>query len=225
MLIAAAVAALWTAPASASPLSGEVRLVSDYRYRGVSLSDGNPVLQGSLTLERDGFHGTLWGATLDRIGDPADSEIDLTIGYGRDVAEGVCLDVSATRYFYPSSAGDNYSEATGAATLTRGAAEATLGLSYAPPQRALRDEGGRRRDNVYAFAEARYAVPRTPVTLVAGGGFERGAFDDVRRGGKWDWTVGGEVERGQAKFSLSLVGSDADGESGRALVGAIALSW
>ena len=218
LLLAAAAAALWTTAASASPLSGEIGLVSDYRYRGVSLSDGNPALQGSLTLEHKGFYGTLWGSTLDRIGDPADSEIDLTAGYERNLAEWISLDLSATRYLYPSSGGDDYSEATAVVTLTRGSAEATAGLGYVPRQRAL-------RDNLYAFAGARYALTGTPVTLVAGGGYERGAFDEVRRGGKRDWNIGAEIERGRGKFSLSLIGSDADGENGHALVGAVALAW
>jgi uncharacterized protein (TIGR02001 family) len=225
LLTAAAAAVLWAVPAAASPLSGDIGLVSDYRYRGLSLSDGNPALQGSLTLEHGGFYGTVWGSTLRRIGDPSDSEIDLTAGYERELAEWISLDVSATRYFYPSSGGDDYSEASAAVTLSRGSAEATAGLSYAPRQRALRDDSGRRRDDLYAFAGARYAVPRTPVTLAAGAGYERGAFDEVRRGGKWDWTVGAEIERGRAKVGLSCVGSNADGESGHALVGAIALSW
>ena len=33
-------------------MSGEAGLVSDYRYRGVSLSHGHPALQAELTLKR-----------------------------------------------------------------------------------------------------------------------------------------------------------------------------
>lgn len=224
-IVAAVAAALWAIPAGASPLSGDVGMVSDYRYRGLSLSDGRPALQGSLTLEHDGLYGSLWGSTLGRIGDPASSEIDVTAGYERELAGWVRLDVSATRFFYPAFGGDDYSEATAAVTLTRGSAEATGGLSYAPRQRTLRDDAGRRHDNVYAFAGARYPVPKTPLTLVAKAGYERGAFDAMRGGGKWDWNIGAEVERGRGKFGLGCVGSNVDHGKGHALVGSVTLGW
>jgi uncharacterized protein (TIGR02001 family) len=214
------------APVAAGPLSGEIGIVSDYRYRGVSLSNGHPALQASLTLEhRSGLYVTTWASILSRIGNPADAEVDVTAGYERDLAKWISFDLSATRYSYPSSGSDNYSEATASVTVTRGPASAILGFSYAPPQSALRDDSGRRHANGYASLQTAYEVGGTPLTLKAGAGRERGAFDEVERAGKWDWNVGAEATRGPAKLSLAYVGSNADTAGRHALVAALAFSW
>jgi uncharacterized protein (TIGR02001 family) len=212
--------------ASASPLSGEVGVVSDYRYRGVSLSDGNPALQASLTLEHgSGLYVTVWGSTLRRIGSPSDSEVDVTAGYERDINKWISFDLSATRYSYPSAGSDNYSEGTASVTFTRGPASAILAFSYASRQRGWRDDNGRRHDNSYASLQTAYELRGTPVTLKAGLGYERGAFDEVERGGKCDWSFGGEATRGPAKVSLTFVGSNADGGGRHAVVGGLSFSW
>ena len=71
----AILAALIACPAAAQSVSGEASLVSDYRFRGVSLSGGHPAAQASLTLEHDsGFYGNLWGSTL---GHGSQTEVDL----------------------------------------------------------------------------------------------------------------------------------------------------
>ena len=55
---------------------GEATAVSDYRYRGISRSDENPALQGSLTVQGDsGFYVGAWGSTLDGIGDVTTGDI------------------------------------------------------------------------------------------------------------------------------------------------------
>jgi uncharacterized protein (TIGR02001 family) len=207
-------------------VSGDVGVVSDYRYRGVSLSDGHPALQASVTLEHgSGLYVTVWGSTLEHIGRPSDSEVDVTAGYEREVAKWISFDLSTTRYSYPSSGGDNYSEGTASVTATRGPASAILGFSYAPRQRALRDESGRHHGNSYASLQTAYEVQGTPLTLKAGLGYERGAFDEVERGGKWDWNFGGAATRGPARISLTYVGSNADGGSRHAIVGGLSFSW
>lgn len=218
-----AAALLWATSAGAADLSGEAGVVSDYRYRGVSLSDGRAALQASATLERSGFHAAAWASTLGRR--LADSEIDLTAGYELELAPWISVDLSATRYLYPSSPGDGYSEAAAAVSLSHRRASATLGFSYAPRQRALRDGAGRRSDNAYLSVEAAYNVPGAPLSLIAGGGYERGAFDEVERGGKWDWKIGGEIARGPARLGLSYIGSNADVGDRHALVGELRFSW
>src|ERR1051325_9913354 len=98
ILAAAAAALLWTASAAAADLSGEAGVVSDYRYRGVSLSNGNPALQASVTLEHNsGLYATAWGSTL---GHGTQTEVDFTGGYSKDLSKGFSLDVSSTYYSY-----------------------------------------------------------------------------------------------------------------------------
>ena len=52
--------ALWTllcASEACAQVSGSVTLVSDYRYRGISLSDGRPTAQLSVAYDRpDGWY-------------------------------------------------------------------------------------------------------------------------------------------------------------------------
>ena len=201
-------------------------MVSDYRYRGVSLSHGRPAVQGSVTLEHDsGLYAEVWASTLERPGDPTDSEVDFTAGFSNDLSAAFNLDLSGTFFAYPSAGSDNYFEATGVATATRGAGSASIGFSYIPPQRATRDEGGSAHSNGYLFGMLGYAVAKTPLTLKAGIGYERGAFDEVEHGGKWDWTLGCEAEFKPAKLGLAYVGSNADGGERHALVASAFLSW
>ncbi len=209
---------LWAAPATAIDLSGEAGLVSDYRFRGISLSREHPAAQASLTLEHDsGLYTNLWGSTL---GHRSEVEIDLTAGYEAELSEHLSLDLSAMYYAYPSAGSDNYFEATALVTATSGPVLGSLGISYAPAQRGTGQD-----DNLYLFGSADYALPKAPVTLKAGLGYERGAFDEVARGGKWDWSLGGEVEIKPAKVGLTYVGSDADGGNKHALVVSAFLEW
>ena len=47
-------------------VSGTLTLVSDYRFRGISLSDEDPALQVSLAVDHEsGYYGAVWGSTLD----------------------------------------------------------------------------------------------------------------------------------------------------------------
>jgi uncharacterized protein (TIGR02001 family) len=217
------VAALIACPAAAQSVSGESGLVSDYRYRGVSLSRGRPAVQASLTVEHDsGLYANAWGSTL---GHGSETEIDLTAGYEAEVSKAVGVDLFATYYTYPSDGSANYVEATAVMKATRGPASASLGVSYAPPQRGTRDESGRGHGNAYVFGAVDYAVPKSPVTLKAGLGYERGWFDEVDHGGKWDWTLGGEVELKPAKLGIAYIGSNADGGDRHALVASLFLEW
>jgi uncharacterized protein (TIGR02001 family) len=217
---------MWASPAAAMDVSGEIGVVSDYRYRGVSLSRGRPAVQGSVTIEHDsGLYAEAWASTLERPGDPTDSEVDFTAGFSKDLSEAFNVDLSGSFFAYPSAGSDNYVEATAVVTAARGAASGSLGLSYIPRQRATRDDSGASHDNAYLFGTLDYAIPKTPVTLKAGLGYERGAFDEVERGGKWDWTLGCEAELKRVRLGLAYVGSNADGGDRHALVASAFLSW
>jgi uncharacterized protein (TIGR02001 family) len=216
---------IWASSATAADLSGDAGLVSDYRYRGVSLSHGRPAVQGSLTIEHEsGLYAELWGSTLGS-GNPANLEADLTGGYSADLSDHITFDLSGTWYVYPKSGGDNYGEATALASATAGNATVGAGVSYIPRQRATRDETGESHDNIYLFGTGDFAVPRTPLTLKAGLGYERGAFDEVAHGGKWDWTLGGEVALKPVIVGLAYVGSNADGNDRHAIVASAFFNW
>jgi uncharacterized protein (TIGR02001 family) len=200
-------------PAAAQKVSGEIGVVSDYRYRGLSLSGGNPAVQGSLTFEQDsGWYAQAWFSTLGS-SDPAASEIDLSGGFAKGLSDHLGIDISATFFAYPDAPADAYFEATAAATLSRGQASARLGFSVVPPQRATGHDA-----NAYAFGEAELALPHVPLTVKAAIGYERGAFDEAADGGKWDWTLGGDLKLGPARFALAYTGSDVSGSGRHALL-------
>ena len=199
---------LWASTAAAADLSADVGLVSDYRFRGLSLSRGHPVLQGSVTVEQSGFYGQLWGSTLSH---GSDAEVDLSGGYDVELSHHLDVDVSANLYTYPTTRDASYVETTAIATYSRGPTSAKLGLSYVLPQ-------GSTHANAYVFTQASYDVPKSPVSLTASFGYERGGFDEVEHGGKWDWSAGAEVALKSARFCLTYVGSNADLSNRHAIV-------
>ena len=218
-----------SAPASAAALpdgwslSGEAALVSDYRFRGISLSDRRAAVQGGLTLEHEfGLYGALWGSTIAESEGGADAEIDLVAGFATELAGGVSLDLSVSHYLYPSDPDISFTEA--AASLSRGFGAATprIGIAYAPAQGTMRDDFGVRRDNVYAFAGVELALPGLPVTLDGEIGYESGYFDVCDTGGKTDWRIGASLDLAGFAFGLQYVDSDSrlPGLHGRDLAGA-----
>ncbi len=61
-------------------LTGQVNAVSDYRFRGISLSDGKPALQAWLTLNGpDGAYVQAWTSTIADYGG-ARQEVDGVLG-------------------------------------------------------------------------------------------------------------------------------------------------
>ncbi|MBB4843161.1 uncharacterized protein (TIGR02001 family) [Paucibacter oligotrophus] len=96
------------APA-ASPLSFNLGLVSEYRYRGIAQSRLQPALQAGVDYAAaSGFYLGAWGSTIQWIKDEpykggANVEIDLYGGYKTEVAKGLTLDVGVLSYVYPSN--------------------------------------------------------------------------------------------------------------------------
>ena len=63
------------APSSWS-VEAKIGAVSDYRYRGVSLSGEDPVVQGGVTAwhSASGFYGSVWASTIEPYGLDANGE-------------------------------------------------------------------------------------------------------------------------------------------------------
>ena len=91
----------------ASPLSFNVSVTSDYRYRGISQTRLKPALQGGADLAfSNGFYIGTWASTIKWIKDSGgDSkvEVDLYGGYKTEVSPGLTLDVGLLQYYYPSN--------------------------------------------------------------------------------------------------------------------------
>ena len=97
----AATALLASTGAWAADASLTIEGVSDYRFRGISQSAGDPALQGSFDIAFDnGWYVGTWASNVD-FGDNADVEIDWYGGYYWEINDTVALDVLLTYYTYP----------------------------------------------------------------------------------------------------------------------------
>ena len=162
-------------------LTGGVAVVSDYRFRGVSLSDKDFAVQPYLTVKHEsGLYAGVWGSNLaENPGD--DVEVDLYAGFAG--GEELTYDIGATYYLYPGVSSFNYLELTGKLGSTFGPATVGVQLSYVPSQ----DNTGN-SDNVYFGTNASIAIPNSPVSVVGSMGIEDGAFTAGDE--KVDWSLG-----------------------------------
>jgi len=98
----------------ANPLSFNVSLASEYRYRGISQSRFKPALQGGADYAfPNGFYVGTWASTIKWIKDfgtltgtdtgNADVEIDLYGGYKGEIQKDFSYDVGLLQYWYPGN--------------------------------------------------------------------------------------------------------------------------
>ncbi|ATY33918.1 TorF family putative porin [Sphingomonas psychrotolerans] len=205
-----AMALLWTTvpQAAAQGISGEAEIVSDYRYRGVSLSNGRPALQASAEFESNaGFYLGGFGSWAPHDGGSNAVELDASAGWRGTIAGALTVDGGVSWYHYPGVADCDYAEAIATFGWERGDTGARAGIAWAPRQANLIDAAGDEDDNLYGFAAIERAIPGTPISLTLEAGYESGAFDGAARGGKLDWRGGVALSRGGFTASASYVGA------------------
>jgi uncharacterized protein (TIGR02001 family) len=207
-MIAAPAAAAVPLPGTNLSVNGEANLLSDYRFRGVSRSDGDPALQGQLTITHgSGFYLGTRATSLDgldnfRFRDPqfqdlGDVELDVYAGYGRDLGAGVSVDGGLLYYAFAGGAGDtDYFEPYASASYLLGPVEATAGAKYAPAQRAIGDE-----DMLYLFGEAEASIPFTGFAVTG----HLGHQDWGRFGSYWNWSLGARTSFGPVRAGIRYV--------------------
>ena len=188
-------------------LEGTAGAVSDYRFRGVSLSDEEPALQAGATLSHaSGFYGDVYLSTIDEYGLDADGdgatvEATLTVGWV-GAWLGLDWDAAVSAYRYPGGTDVDYVEIPVQASRTFGASTWTVGAAFAPAQDALGDE-----DNRYVWTGIDHAPEGWPVSLGASVGYEDGAWAPD---GKTDWRLGGYLPLGPVTAGAEWIDSDAD---------------
>lgn len=183
-----------TEAASPPPIDVELSLaaITDYRYRGISLSDKKPSAQANLTATHDaGLYAALWAATIADNGG-ADLENQISLGYSAE-SGGLAFDIMAAYYLYPGASSDNYAEFAARASRAAGPVEAGATISYAPAQANIGHI-----DNLYLGLDASLALGTSPLTLIGNVGVEDGAFGNR----KLDWSLGLNGEA--AGFSVGL---------------------
>lgn len=95
------------AAAPASPVTWNLALATDYRYRGISQTRLRPALQGGVdAVHADGWYLGAWASTIawvEDAGGDGGTEIDVYGGRRGDLAPGLAYDVGVLRYFYPDN--------------------------------------------------------------------------------------------------------------------------
>ncbi|WP_242123055.1 TorF family putative porin [Sphingobium sp. Sx8-8] len=212
-------------------ISASIEIASDERRRGLSWSNGNPVIGGSVSvavadgLSLDGTAVSLWGSTRHA---GADAVIDLGPSYVRQWG-GWRLSAQARYHLFPGASGQAYGEIGAGAGFLIGPASIDLSGSYAPRQDSV---GG---DNLYAAASAAVALPGTPFTVSARAGHSSGhARDPVKTtrlrpdGAYWDYGVGVDYLKGRWAAGLRYADSSIDRpdrrHAGGQLIGRVALN-
>ncbi|MGQ0430106.1 MAG: TorF family putative porin [Gammaproteobacteria bacterium] len=90
--------------ANAGEVTGTVTAVSDYDFRGVSLSAKDPALQASIDYAHDsGFYAGAWASNIDYDIIDGDIELDLYLGWAGETGGGVGWDAGIVWYTYPDS--------------------------------------------------------------------------------------------------------------------------
>lgn len=95
-----------TAPASPYTLTGNVAVVSDYRFRGITNTARKPALQAGIDLAHaSGFYGGLWASN---VGNAAYNntdgfEVDAYAGYRYALTEALQVDAGLYTYWYPGA--------------------------------------------------------------------------------------------------------------------------
>jgi hypothetical protein len=214
-------------------VSGSVALVTDYRFRGVSQSDEKMAIQGGITVTHEsGLYAGTWASNLAGWGTfgGSNTELDLIAGYKLPVYEGITVDVGATWYMYPGGANTtDFIEPYVKLGGTVGPASATVGVAYAPKQRALGryyfdgaaaaagiyDAPGAKNDNLYIWGDLGAAVPNTPVSVKTHLGYSKGngglgpnGTSVAPTGKYWDWLIGADVAVGPVVLGVAYVGTD-----------------
>ncbi len=184
--------------AAYADVSSTVTAVSDYDFRGVSLSAKDPALQASLDFAAEsGFYAGLWASNID-YGSAFDGniELDLYAGMAGEWSGGVGWDVGIIWYAYPDSSNsatkfkiEAYPEIWGA-------------ISYGPvkfKQWFTNDYAGTSLDESYSELSATFELP-AEFSLSLHGGYNYGqVFDGFEY---FDYSIA--VSRAVGNFTLGL---------------------
>ncbi len=179
-------------------VSGGATVVSDYRFRGISLSGEDPTVQATATLtHKSGFYVGAWGSGLASGTDFGKVEVDLYAGWGGTVA-GLTVDANVTQYTYPDQTGNapvDYVELLASVSKDIGPVNAKVGAGFIPKQTGYGNSSA-----VYFYNDYAVGIPKTPFTLKAHVGYNKSNFNSDNEA--FDYSVG--VDTTWKAFTLGV---------------------
>lgn len=132
-LLAAAMVSL-PAVAAAGDWSGTATASSDYRFRGVTQTDGGPAIAGSVDWSSGAAYAGVWASNVD-FGDD-ETKVEVDVYGGMKSSHGAwTVDVGAVAYLYPGAPGGanyDYVEAKLAVSRKAGPLVLTGGAYWSP---------------------------------------------------------------------------------------------
>ena len=193
--------------------SGNIGFTTDYRFRGVTLTDSGFAVQGGFDLSHSsGFYVGTWASNLDEdtVG-YGSAELDIYGGWSGTLVDGLSANVGVIGYLYPDApAGDfDYVEFLASLTGSLGPASITAGVAYAPDQDSL-DFGGGQRDNFYVYGKASVGIPNTPITLNGSLGYTDGVLTYTADNKAFDWSLSADWAIGPVTLSAAYIGVEGD---------------
>ena len=190
--------------------SANVALTTDYRFRGGSLSGGDPAIQGGFDVEHDsGFYVGTWASSIKGGPSYGDLEFDIYAGWSGSLSDAVSVDVGVLYYIYPTEdlgLDTDYIEPYASISANLGPAEATLGVAYAPEQDSL---GG--DDNLYIYTDVGFGIADSPFSVTGHLGYTDGALAPPLLAGAaddtgLDWSLGVAVSQGAFEVGVAYIG-------------------
>ena len=179
-------------------IEGYVGLYTDYRDRGLTLSDLDPAIAGSLGIyHKSGLYGGVDAALIDD-GRGGDSKTEFYLGYSLDKGDYI-YDFSVELDGIHGDTSDYYSEFKASMARDFGIAFIRGGVAYAPEGRWNTPD----IDSFYTYADLELPVPTIPeLTFITHVGY------DARqsRSNLWDWSIG--VSAFIESFEINLTFED-----------------
>jgi len=209
-LIAGAVLAA-TSTAAMAEISGNVSLLSDYAFRGVSQTDEQMALQGGLDYAHEsGFYLGTWASNVDSsfFNDAQDPqlEVDVYAGFSGELANGIGYDLGILHYDYPGSDSSDTDELY----ISGSMAGFTVSLNYSDELAFLGStESAWYLAAGYEMSLANDIGLALHIGLSDGDAFDGGAgaaFNDSYV----DWSIGVSKTVAGVDLGLTYVDSDAD---------------
>ncbi len=199
------------------PVTANVTLGSEYRYRGISQSNSKPTIQGGFDYAHEsGFYVGNWNSNISWLSDAAPGssapiEMDFYGGYKKEVAEGLTLDGGILQYYYPTS---NYPSALTNPNTTELYIAGTYSFATLKYSYAVSDLFGfaGSKGSSYLDLALNYDTGVEGIVLNGHVGYQKVAGSANPNASYTDWKVGLTKDLGHGmNVAVAYIGTNADG--------------